>query len=106
MTRGQERGQPFQKTATHATSAVATQTGVVGRRSFITDISGSSDKAGALILVKDGSTTIWQDRIGNTGAYEHTFSTPIAASNDADISVTVDGTALANSNMAGYTLPY
>lgn len=104
MTRGQEFGTPFSQTATHATSAVATQSGVTGKKSFITDISGSSDKSGALILVKDGSTTIWQDRITNAVAFTRTFSEPISGSVGADVSVTVDGTAMANANMAGYFL--
>lgn len=104
MTRGQEYGTPFVKTANHATSAVATQTGVANLKSFITDISGSSDKAGAKILVKDGTTVIWQDRISSSGAYQKTFSEPIAGSVGADISVTVDGTAECNANVAGYIL--
>lgn len=104
MTRGQESGTPYSQTATHATSAVATQTGVAGKKSFIVDISGSSDKAGALILVKDGSTVIWQDRISSSGGYEHQFGEPLAGTVGADISITVDGTAMCNANVSGYTL--
>ncbi len=103
-TRGQEFGTPFQKTATNATSAVATQTGVAGSTSYITDISGSSDKASAQVLVKDGTTVILQVTIG-AGHYEYRFSTPIKGSAGADVSITVDGTSLCQSNMAGYTLP-
>lgn len=99
----QDRGTPFKQTATHATSAVATQTGVANKTSYITDISGSSDKAGAKILVKDGTTVIWQDII-NTTAYEHTFSQPLSATVGADISVTVDGTAACNANVAGFII--
>ena len=91
-------------TATHATSAVATITGVAGKKTFITDISGSSDKAGGLILVKDGTTVIWQDRVSSTAGYSHTFATPITGSVGADVSVTVDGTAIANSNVSGVQL--
>ena len=104
MTRGQQYGTPFQGTATNATSAVVTVSGVVGKTIYVTDISGSSDKAGALILVKDGSTTIWQDRISSTAAYQHSFSTPLKVTMAADLTVTVDGTAIANSNVAGYTI--
>lgn len=104
MTRGQDGGTPYSATANHSTSAVATQTGVTNVRTFITDITGSSDKAGAKILVKNGTTVIWQDRIGNTGAYEHVFSTPLNGTTGADVSVTVDGTAECNANVAGYTL--
>ena len=101
MTNKQLHGTPFQQTATHATSAVATQTGATGKTSYITDISGSSDKAGSVILVKDGSTTIWQDIVGQ-GHYNHSFVQPLKATAGANVSVTVDGTALANANIAGF----
>ena len=102
--RGQENGTPFSVTATHATGAVATKSGTAGLKSFITDISGSSDKAGALLLVKDGTTTIWQEIIGATTPYHHSFAQPLSGSVGADISITVDGTSLCKSNVAGYTL--
>lgn len=98
-----DNGARFSQTATSATSAVATQTGVAGKKSYITDISGSSDKAGAKILIKDGSTVIWQD-IVNSGAYNANFTTPIVGSIGNDISVTVDGTALCNANVSGVVL--
>ncbi len=101
----QNHGTPFQVTATHATSAVCTQTGVSGQTIFVTDISGSSDKSGALILVKDGSTVIWQDRISSTCAYTHAFNQPLKITSGANLTVTVDGTALCNSNVAGFILP-
>lgn len=103
MTRGQEYGTPFSQTATHATGAVATQTGVAGKTSYITDISGSSDKVGATILVKKGTTVIWQDIIG-TVPYTYRFSEPLNGDVGGDVSVTVDGTAACKSNMSGYIL--
>ena len=75
---------------------------------FITDISGSSDKAGALLLVKQGTTIIWQTQLGITAAgidaYEHTFGTPLSSAVGALVSVTVDGTALCHADIAGYYL--
>lgn len=100
----EDSGLRFAQTATNATSAVATQTGSSGKKSYITDISGSSDKAGALILVKDGTTVIWQERISNTTPYQHTFRTPLVGTAGNDVSVTVDGTAIANANIAGFVL--
>jgi len=102
MTQGEESGIYQSATATHATSAVATITGTANRKFKITDISGSSDKAGALILVKSGSTTIWQNRISNTCPYDHTFRSLLVGATGADVSVTVDGTALCNSNISGF----
>lgn len=100
---GQESGAILTATATHATSAVATITGVTGKTFHITDISGSSDKAGALLLVKDGSTVIWQDIIGTT-AYSKMFLSPLPVTVGANCSITVDGTALCKSNIIGYSI--
>jgi hypothetical protein len=102
-------GTPFQQTATHATSAVATQTGVAGTTSYITDICGSSDKAGSLLLIKDGTTIIWQLQLATTAAginaFNHSFSTPLKITTGSDCSITVDGTSACKSNFAGFTLP-
>lgn len=101
-------GSPFQATATHATAAVATITGIAGSNHYITDICGSTDKSGALILVKDGSTVIWQLQLATTAAginaFSHSFSTPLIISKGSNVSITVDGTAACYSNIAGFTL--
>lgn len=106
--RGQEHGTPFSETATHATAAVASHAAVAGKKYFITDISASSDKAGALLLVKDGTTVIWRSQIATTAAgnnsYEHTFSTPLAGTVGAAVSVEIDGTSVCHANIAGYEL--
>ena len=104
----QARGTPFSKTATNATSAVATQSGVAGLTSYITDIAGSTDKAGALLLVKQGSTIIWQLQLAATAAgilaFSHSFKSPLMAASGADVSITIDGTSACYSNIAGYIL--
>lgn len=108
MTNKGNHGSPISATATHATSAVASQAAVAGKTHYITDISGSSDKAGSKILVKDGTTTIWQDNILVTAAgacsYNHTFDMPLKCSSGALASVTVDGTAICNANLSGFSL--
>lgn len=96
-------GKRVSATATHATSSVATISGVAGTSIYLTDVSGSSDKSGALILVKDGSTTIWQD-IVNAGNYNRSFLTPLKITAGADLTITVDGTSLCKSNAAGVQL--
>lgn len=105
---GKDYGTPFSETATHATSAVASHTGATGRTYYITDISGSSDKAGALLLVKQGTTVIWQVQLAATAAgnlaFTHQFSTPLKGVSGALVSVTVDGTSVCNANIAGYEL--
>lgn len=102
MSRGEDFGTPGSATATHATAAVATVSGIAGKKFYVTDFSGSSDKAGALILVKDGSTTIWQDRMSNASPIPYQLKTPLNGSVGADVSVTVDGTAMCNANLSGY----
>lgn len=96
-------GTPFSKTATNATSAVATQTGVAGTQYFITDVGASSDKAGSILLIKDGSTTIWQQQVG-AGSIVLNFSTPLSITTGNDCSITIDGTAACKSNMSGLSI--
>ena len=107
--RGQEFGTPFSVTATHATAAVASQTGVAGLIYYITDIAASSDKAGALLLVKQGTTIIWQVQVATTAAgintHSHRFSTPLNGVSGGLVSVSIDGTAVCDANIAGYSLP-
>ena len=101
-------GTPFSETATHATAAVASHAAVAGRTFYITDISASSDKAGALLLVKQGTTVVWRTQVATTAAginaYNHTFSTPIRGATGALVSVEIDGTSVCHANIAGYEL--
>jgi hypothetical protein len=101
-------GEPFSETATHATSAVASHTGASGKTYYITDIAGSSDKAGALLLVKQGTTIIWRVQLASTAAginaFSHTFKSPLRATTGALVSVTVDGTSVCHANIAGYEI--
>jgi hypothetical protein len=99
----QMRGTPFSVTATHATAASASKAGATGMTHYITDISASSDKAGSIILVKQGTTTIWQDIVG-AGHYNHTFSSPLAGLEAGLVSVEIDGTAACKANIAGFTI--
>lgn len=102
------RGTGFVVTATHATAASASQTGVADRTHYITDISASSDKAGALLLVKQGTTVIWRSQVATTAAgnnsYSHSFSQPLAGVAGGLVSVEIDGTAVCHANIAGFTL--
>lgn len=106
--RGQDSGTGFSETATHATAAVASHTGVAGKTYYITDISASSDKAGALVLVKQGTTVIWRSQVAATAAgnlsYSHTFSTPLSGASGALASCEIDGTSVCHANIAGYEL--
>ncbi len=103
MTNKQLHSTPFQITATHATAAVCTKTGVTNQTFYVTDVSGSSDLATATIAIKDGSTTLWQDRIG-TQIYNRSFEQPIQGTNGGTLTVTVTGTAVCYSNVAGFVV--
>ena len=108
MANKQEHGDAFSVTATHATAAVASKAGVAGQKHYITDVSASSDKAGALMLIKQGTTVVWRTQVAATAAgnlsYSHTFSTPIAGVAGALVSCEIDGTAVCHANIAGFTL--
>ncbi len=101
-----DRGTPFSETATHGTAAVASHAAVAGKAFHITDIAVSTDKAGALLLVKQGTTTIWQLQIAATAAgslaYSHSFTVPLRGAVGAQVSVEIDGTSACKANIAGY----
>lgn len=103
-----DNGTAFSETATHATAAVASHAAVAGKTYYITDISASSDKAGALVLVKQGTTVIWRSQVLATAAgfsaYNHQFKTPLRGAAGALVSVEIDGTAVCHANIAGFEL--
>ena len=103
MTNKQAHGDPFQGTATHATLATATIAAVTGKQHYITDIAASSDKAGAIVLVKQGTTTIWQIQLLANDRLDHSFVTPLEGAVGALVSIEVDGTAACKANIAGFT---
>lgn len=97
-------GKRFYVTATGTTVATATKAGVSGVTYYITDISVSSDKAGAVISVKDGTTVIWAAIIAANASYNHSFSTPLAGTKGALVSITIDGTSVCKANLAGVSI--
>lgn len=103
-----QHGDAFFVTHTHATAASASKAGATSKTHYITDISASSDKAGSLLLVKQGTTTIWQVQLAATAAgnlaYSHSFGVPLKAASGALVSVSIDGTTVCNANIAGFTL--
>ncbi len=91
-------GDPANATATHATAAVASITGVTGKTYFITGVQVSSDKAGAICLVKQGTTVVHQIQVG-AGHYEHEFEAPIPSAVGALVSAEIDGTSACKANI-------
>lgn len=96
-----DRGTPFQETATHATSAVATHAAVAGLQYFVTDIEVSSDKSGSICLVKQGTTVILQTQV-NATYFAHSFKVPLRGAPGALVSVEIDGTSVCKANMQGF----
>ena len=99
----QDSGTRFSETATHATAAVATHAADAAKKYYITDIAVSSDKAGSICLVKQGTTTIFQLQVG-AGNFAHHFSTPLEGAKGALVSVEIDGTSACKANMVGVEL--
>ena len=91
-------GTPKSATHAHATAATATVTGVSGSISYICDVTASSDKAGSVVLVKSGSTTIWQSQVG-AGQFNRSFDPPLACVSGADATVTIDSTSAGCANI-------
>ena len=99
-----QSGDCWSVTATHATAAVATKDAATGKTHFITHVSASSDKAGSILTVKQGTTTVWQLKIGASMIDLDFSSSPIKAASNALVSADIDGTSRADVNLAGFTL--
>lgn len=108
MVNKQNFGDPFSVSVTHSTAAVASKAGVAGKVHYVTDISGSTDKAGALLEVKQGTTVIWQVQLATTAAginaFTHQFSSPLSGVDGGLVSISVTGTSACYANIAGFTL--
>lgn len=97
-------GLRFRVNATGTSSATATKLAESGKTHYITDVSVSSDLAGAVMTIKDGTTKIWEAVLPANGSYEHTFGTELAGTKGNAVSVTVNGTSVAKANIAGFTI--
>ncbi len=93
-------GLPVHATDTHATAPTATITGVAGQTIFVSNVSCSSDKAGSILLIKDGSTTIWQEQVG-AGFCNLSFSPPLSCTVGASAVATIDSTSAGKANING-----
>lgn len=105
MGRGMESGSPLYATATGSSTCTATLSAVTSKSLYATLVTASSDLAGATVMIKDGTTVIWQDRISNTCPYilmSEAF--PLTTTPGNALTVVVTGTSLCNANIAGYVL--
>lgn len=98
-----DSGTPFSETATHATAAVATHAAAAGKTYHVTNVTVSSDKAGAIGLIKQGTVTIWQFQVG-ASVHSISFPVPLRGASGALVSVEIDGTSACKANIAGYEL--
>lgn len=108
MLNQQQHGVPFVVTHTHATAAKATKAAVAGKAHYITDIMVATDKDDTIMLVKQGTTTIWQGSVETVATGQnvisHTFQTPLIGAIGALVSVEITGTSICQANIAGFTL--
>lgn len=91
----------FSGTHTHATAAKIEQATPSAGRIFITDIAGSSDKAGSILLVKAGGTTIFQIQVG-AAFFAHRFEVPLICDASKNATVEIDGTSACKANIVGF----
>lgn len=103
-----QHAEPFSVTATGTSSATATKAAATGKTYYITDIMCSSDKNSANILVKQGTTTIWQATLDTVATGQntisHSFISPLKGVKGALVSVEIDGSGSADANLAGFIL--
>jgi len=95
----------FSVTASHATLAEATKAAPgAGKRLLITDISGSSDKVGAILSIIEDSAgtpvTKFEIQVG-AGNFSQSFQTPIIITANKSATVSIDGTAVCKANIIG-----
>lgn len=103
-----QHAEPFSVTDAGTSSATATQAAVEGKTYYITDFMCSSDKNSANVLIKQGTTTIWQATLDTVATgnntIQHSFQSPLVGVKGALVSVTIDGTSSADANLAGFIL--
>ena len=103
-----DKGTWWSQTATGTSSATATESAVASKTHYVTDFQCASDKADAIILIKQGTTVIWQITLDTpstaTDQSHHSFQTPLKGADGALVSVTIDGTSSADANLSGFTL--
>jgi len=91
-------GEQSSVTATHATAAVASKAGVTGVTHYAINVAVSSDKAGSILLIKDGTTVIWQQQVGATFC-NLTFPAGLKATKGNLLSAEIDGTSACKANL-------
>ena len=100
MSNVRQHGTAVHATATHATAPTATIAAVAGKTIYITEVSCSSDKAGSILLIKDGTTTIWQEQVGASFCNLR-FDPPLACTQGALAETTIDSTSAGKANING-----
>lgn len=100
MSNVRQHGTAVHATATHGTAATAQIAAVTGKTIYITEVSCSSDKAGSILLIKDGTTTIWQEQVGATFCNLR-FDPPLACTQGALAEASIDSTSAGKANING-----
>lgn len=108
----QQWGDTFSATVNGTANSIASVAGSAGRVHYVTDVSGSADDARATIVVRAGSTILWQDKLAlsyaggtATNPYALHFVNPLKGTSGGAVTVTV-GSATSSSwaNIAGFTI--
>lgn len=98
-----EHGSVVSATATHATAAAAALPAVSGKRYFAVNVSASSDKSGAIVLVKDGTSVVHQLQV-NAGNVSIPFPYGLPGTSGNAMSVEIDGTSACKANIVAVSV--
>ena len=111
MNNNQLFGDQFNAFAGTTTGASITATQAVGTNTnvYITDIAASASSANGLLIVKSGSTIIYEAQLLTTAAgfsaFDESFVTPLKGTKGTQITATVSGAAgTMTTAINGYTL--
>ena len=108
MDQKQSHGSAFTATVFTSLSGTATINGATGKIHYITAFSASSEAATAVVTVLCGSAVLWQDRIGNAGAYVVNIRSPLYQSGvtgqGSAVTINVTGGSILRANILGYSL--
>ncbi len=97
----------FSVTHTSDTAGLASKAAVASTHHIITGIDVSTDLDGAVVTLKENTTTKWQLKIGDASAVSpiaRTFPTPITLAANKTANLAINGTANCEANLFGYSV--
>jgi len=94
-------------THAHASEALASVAAVANTHHVVTGIDVSTDLDGALVTIKEDTTTKWQLNIGDASAVSpiyRKFPTEIVLAANKTCNLAINGTTACKANLFGYSI--